>query len=195
MLPRLTLILLVVAAPVALFAQEQSAKPRLAQSNVSGCNEELFERAERSFEIGWRGSELLGRAERELSEVLRFCGDAPIRYQVEEQLKLVHEELSESNLNIALFYLKRFHDGKGGKLGAFWRLKNILERYPTYSRLDQVLTLLGELNVADNNLDEAAAYYQRIIKDFPASRYVGEASLHLCEIDAMRRGGMPVPQH
>ena len=94
MLPRLTLILLVVAAPVALFAQEQSAKPRLAQSNVSGCNEELFERAERSFEIGWRGSELLGRAERELSEVLRFCGDAPIRYQVEGQLKLVHEELA-----------------------------------------------------------------------------------------------------
>ena len=195
MLPRLTLILLVVAAPVALFAQEQSAKPRLAQSNVSGCNEELFERAERSFEIGWRGSELLGRAERELREVLRFCGDAPIRYQVEEQLKLVQEELAESNLNIALFYLKRFDNGKGGKLGAFGRLKNILERYPTYSRLDQVLTLLGELNVADNNLDEAAAYYQRIIKDFPASRYVGEASLHLCEIDAMRRGGMPVPQH
>ena len=195
MLRRLTLILLVVAAPVALFAQEQSAKPRLAQSNVSGCNEELFERAERSFEIRWGGSELRARAERELSEVLRCCDDAPIRYQVEEQLKLVHEELGDSNLNIALFYLKRFHDGKGGKLGAFWRLKKILERYPTYSRLDHVLTLLGELNVADNNLDEAAAYYQRIIKDFPASRYLGEASLHLCEIDAMRSGGMPVPQH
>ena len=194
MLRRLTLILLVVAAPVALFAQEQSAKPRLAQSNVSGCNEELFERAERSFEIRRRGSELRARAERELSEVLRCCDDAPIRYQVEEQLK-PHEELGDSNLNIALFYLKRFHDGKGGKLGAFWRLKNILERYPTYSRLDHVLTLLGELNVADNNLDEAAAYYQRIIKDFPASRYLGEASLHLCEIDAMRSGGMPVPQH
>ena len=90
----LAFLLFVVAAPVALLAQELSAKPRLAQSNVSGCNQELFEEAERSFETRWRGSELLGRAERELSEVLRFCGDAPIRYQVEGQLKLVHEELA-----------------------------------------------------------------------------------------------------
>ena len=94
MVRRLAFLLFVVAAPVALLAQELSAKPRLAQSNVSGCNQELFEEAERSFETRWRGSELLGRAERELSEVLRFCGDAPIRYQVEGQLKLVHEELA-----------------------------------------------------------------------------------------------------
>ena len=94
MVRRLALFWLVVAALIALLAQELSAKPRLAQTNVSGCNQKLFEKAERSFETRWRGSELLSRAERELSAVLRFCGDAPIRYQVEGQLKLVHEELA-----------------------------------------------------------------------------------------------------
>lgn len=195
MIRHLALLLLVAAAAVVL-AREQSAKPRLAQSHVSGCNQELFERAEGSFKIRWRGSELRGRAERELREVVQFCGDTPIRFQVEEQLRLVQEELAESNLNIALFYLKRYHESntKRGKLGALSRLKNIVERYPEYSKLDQVLTLLGELNVADNNLDEAAAYYQKIIKDFSASQYLGEASLQLCVINAMRSGGMPVPQ-
>ena len=52
MVRRLAFLLFVVAAPVALLAQELSAKPRLAQSNVSGCNQELFEEAERSFEPG-----------------------------------------------------------------------------------------------------------------------------------------------
>ena len=191
---RLALLLLVIAAPVDNFAQDQSAISRLAQSNIYECNKELLERAERAFEIRLRGSELRARAERDLRELLRFCGDTPIRYQVEDQLKLVQEELAESNLNIALFYLKRFDSGKGGKQGASGRLKKILERYPRYSKLDQVLMLLGGLNVADNKLDEAAAYYQKIIKDFPASQYVGEASLQLCVIDVMRSDGISVPQ-
>jgi len=194
MIRRLALLWLLVAAPVTLFAQESSTKLRLAQSNDSACDQRLFERAERSFEMRGRGSELLGKAERELREVLQLCGDAPVRYQVEEQLKLVHEELAESNLNIALFYLKRSHEGQGGKLGALGRLKNVLERYPTYSKLDQVLALLGELNVADNNFADAAAYYQRIIRDFPASQYLGEASLQLGVIDVMRKRGMQAPQ-
>ena len=100
MIRRLALLWLLFAAPVTLFAQESSTKLRLAQSNDSACNQQLFERAERSFEMRGRGSELLGKAERELREVLQLCGDAPVRYQVEEQLKLVHEELGESNLNM-----------------------------------------------------------------------------------------------
>jgi len=48
--------------------------------------------------------------------------------------------------------------------------------------------------VADNNFADAAAYYQRIIRDFPASQYLGEASLQLGVIDVMRKRGMQAPQ-
>jgi outer membrane protein assembly factor BamD (BamD/ComL family) len=189
MLRRLSLLLLtVVAAPAVLYAQEQSAKPRAAQSGVSACTPELFEKAERSFESRLRDSNLRVRAERDLKEVVELCADTPGHYLAEEHLRIVQEELAESNLNIALFYLKKFHDGNGRKQGALSRLRSIVERYPNYSKLDQVLSLLGQINLADNNLDAAAAYYQRIVKDFPASQYAGEASLQLSVIDAMRSG-------
>ena len=180
------LLLVVVVAPAELYAQEQSAKPRSAPSGVSECTQELFERAERSFESRLRDSNLRVPAERDLKEAVELCADTPGFYLAEEHLKIVQEELAESNLNIALFYLKKFHDGKRGKQGALSRLKSIVERYPNYSKLDQVLSLLAQINLADNNLDAAAAYYQRIVKDFPVSQYAGEAWLQLSVIDAMR---------
>jgi outer membrane protein assembly factor BamD (BamD/ComL family) len=67
----------------------------------------MFDNAESSFRLRWRSSQILFRAERELREVIRRCATMPGRYQAEEHLKVVREELAESNLRIALFYLKK----------------------------------------------------------------------------------------
>src|ERR1700755_3511698 len=86
------------------------------------CTEELFEQAESSFDRRKFGTENLFISERQLSKVIRVCKDHAVIFQAEEQLRVVHEELADYNLRIALFYLDKFYDGKGGKAGAVSRL-------------------------------------------------------------------------
>ena len=172
----------------------QDASLRISQA-ASQCTEELFEQAERSFDRRKFGSESLGIAERQLSKVVCLCKELPGNFQAEEHLRVVHEERANHNLSIALFYLGKFRDGKGGKAGALGRLKNITERYPDYSRLDQVLFLLAEISLNDRNYDEAASYYQRLIGAYPASQYIGEASIHLSDIYVLKaqKTGQSIP--
>lgn len=185
---QLCLLLLMIAAPVASYAQEQAPNPPVPESSVSDCTQ-LFEKAEASFRMKLgRGEERFG-AERDLRAVLQLCKDTPFASQAEEQLKVVREELAEHNLAIALFYMNRYRTNGSGRLGARSRLLKIIEQYPEYSKLDQVLSLLGQLNLAEHELQEAAACYERILKDFPASRYVGEALIQLRTIDGLRTGG------
>jgi hypothetical protein len=186
MLPQIILLFLI-AAPLTIKAQDRSPSSAKPESVTALCNEELFENADASFRMrNWRKTWF--KAEQELKEVVRLCADTAGGYQAEEHLKIVQEELAERDRRIAVFYLDKFSDGKGGKQGALGRLKNIVERYPNYSKLDQVLFLLGQ-NVSADSLDEAARYYQRLMKDFPGSQYVAGASLALSAIDVMRIKG------
>jgi outer membrane protein assembly factor BamD (BamD/ComL family) len=155
------------------------------------CTQELFDRAETSYRIRWRDSEILVRAERELKEVIRNCSARPEGYQAEEHLQIVQEELAETNYLIAKFYLSRFYDGRGGGAGARARLNVILERYPKYTKLDEVLSLLGQVNIRQDYLDDAASNYQRLVKDYPYSQYAGEAFIQLSVINVMKLNQRP----
>lgn len=175
---------LVLAAAVSSVAQD--ASPEMSQTTASECTVELIEDAEQSFERRKFGSENLARAERQLSKVVRLCQETVGAFQAQVHLRVAQEELADRDLSLALFYLGRFNDGKGGKAGALSRLKSISEAYPEYSRLDQVLFLLAEINMNDRNLDEAIRYYQRLIGTYPGSQYTGAASLQLSAIDVWK---------
>lgn len=176
------LLLTLAAASVA-----QDHRATITQTTMSECTEQLFEKAEQSFRRRvFGGSEMLGAAERQLSEVVRLCNETPAVLQAEDHLRVVHEEMAAHSLSTALFYLEKFHNGKGGKAAALSRLQTIIERYPQYSRLDQVLFLLGNMNMNDGNLDEATSYYQRIIRAYPTSQYAGEASMQLSAIELLK---------
>ena len=179
---RLALLLLIFAVP----GVSQDAFAQITQTTASHCTEELFQQAEQSFERRKLGSENLALAEKQLSNVARVCKEQPAGFHAEEQLRVVHEELANHNLLIALFYLSKSYCGRGGQAGARSRLKNIVERYPAYSKFDQVLFLLGEINMNDRNFDEAASYYQRLIGAYPASEYIGKASLQLSAIGILK---------
>jgi TolA-binding protein len=185
------LLLLAFAVPIA----AQDAIPQISQSTASECTEESFEQAERSFKRRKFSSNNLVSAEQQLSKVVRLCKEQPGGFQAEDHLRVVHEDLADHNLYIALFYLGKFFEGKSGKAGALGRLKNIVEKYPEYSKLDQVLFLLGELNMKDRNFDEAASYYQRLIEAYPGSQYIGEASMHLSAIGVLKieTTAQPIP--
>ena len=150
------------------------------------CTQQLFDDAETSYRMRWRSSEIKGKAEHELNALVQTCPATPARYQAEEHLQVVREELAESNLQIAKFYLNKSNGGKGGKAGARSRLNQIVDKYPKYTKLDEALSLLGQVNMDGGYLDDAANCYQRLIKDFPRSQYAGEAYIQLSVIEVMR---------
>ena len=140
-----TLSLLFVFSSVEIFAQTQAVSDE-TKPNPPVCNQELFEKAENSYNQRRRGSELSGRAERELKEVVANCADYSWRYQAEEYLKIVQEESAERNFIIARYYWDRFKTGKTKSLnGVFSRLKKITEEYPNYSQIILVNQLLDEV--------------------------------------------------
>jgi len=157
----------------------------------ANCTQQMFDEAESSYLMRWRGSEIKGRAERELKELVQNCAASPERHQAEEHLTVVQEELAESSLLVAKFYLNKAPLGKGGKAGARGRLKEILARYTKYTKLDEVLSLLGQLHIDEDYLEDAAACYRRLIHDFPTSQYAGEASIQLSIIEVMKVNQRP----
>jgi outer membrane protein assembly factor BamD (BamD/ComL family) len=177
------LLLLAFATPII----AQDGTPKISQTNALGCTEEIFERAGQSFARRKFRSDNLLNAERYLTEVVRVCADTVAIFEAQDNLRVVHEELADHSLSIALFYLGRFYDGKGGTAGARSRLKSIIEKWPEYSKLDQVLFLLGKITTNDRNFDEAGDYYQRLISTYPGSQYAAEASMRLSAIDMLRR--------
>ncbi|HEY0727842.1 MAG TPA: tetratricopeptide repeat protein [Pyrinomonadaceae bacterium] len=146
----------------------------------------MFQQAEQAFGRRKLGSENLAQAEKQLSNLACLCKEQPAGLHAKEQLRVVQEELANHSLSIALFYLGKFYDGRGGQAGAVSRLKHIIERYPEYSKLDQALFLLGEINMKARNFDEAAGYYRQLISAYPASQYTGEASLQLNAIGILK---------
>ena len=115
---KLSFFLCIIGAAISVHGQDQT------------CTQESLDQAETAYQMRWRGSEMKLRAERELKKLVESCAGMPERYQAEEQLRVVQEELAETNFTIAKFYLEKSRSGKGGTAGARGRLKLIVERYP-----------------------------------------------------------------
>jgi tetratricopeptide (TPR) repeat protein len=86
------------------------------------------------------------------------------------------------------YYESRFRNNKGGLKGAQSRYKEIVDKYPYFSYLDEVLFKLATTYQLEEEPDEAAKFYQKIIRDFPNSDYVEKAKEQLNII------GAPIPE-
>jgi outer membrane protein assembly factor BamD (BamD/ComL family) len=189
----ISLSLLMVLASLSIYAQEQTTVSEKPQIDTSGCPPEIFEEAEDLFSKRMQNGDFLRKAERQLKEVIQRCSDISLRYVAEDHLKNVQEELATHELNVAIFYIKRFRAGEGGKKGALARLNEIVKQYPQFSQMDKALSLLGELSIADDNLDGATEIYRRLIRDFPYSPYIGEAMNQLDVIEVMKVNNNIIP--
>ncbi|HEY0379285.1 MAG TPA: outer membrane protein assembly factor BamD [Pyrinomonadaceae bacterium] len=127
------------------------------------------------------------KAEQRLKAVLQQFPNTPLRKDVEQRLFEVQENLGMHSLQIARFYRDRFYRGVGGLKGAQSRAREILEKYPKFSYMDEVLYMLGDLYVQEEEPDEAAKYFQMIARDWPNSDYFEKAKEELNKI------GAPVP--
>jgi outer membrane protein assembly factor BamD len=127
------------------------------------------------------------KAEQRLKAILQQFPNTPLKATIQEYLNEVQENLGLHSLQVARFYQDRYEHGNGGLKGAQGRLREIIEKYPYFSYMDEVLFREGWLYVQEEEPDEAVKYFTRVVRDFPNGDYVEKATEELKKI------GAPIP--
>lgn len=128
------------------------------------------------------------KAEQRLKALLQQYPQTNLRPIVEQHLRDTQENLAMHGYQIGNFYLDAKYKGhKGGLKGAQSRYKEVLEKYPFFSLRDGVLFRLAYTFQQEEEPDEAAKYYQDLVRNFPNSEYADKAREQLSII------GAPVP--
>lgn len=129
------------------------------------------------------------KAEQRLKVLLQQYPKSPLRPTVEARLAEVQENLAMHNLQVARFYYDVKYEGhKGGLKGAQSRLKEIVDKYPCFSYNDEVFFRLATTYQQEEEPDEAARYYQKLVSEFPDSEYLDKAK------DQLNIIGAPIPE-
>ena len=129
------------------------------------------------------------KAEQRLKVLLQQYPKSTLRTTVESRLAQVQENLAMHNLQVGRFYQDvKWGTGKGGLKGAQSRFKEIADKYPCFSYNDEVFYRLASTYQAEEEPDEAARYYQKLVQEFPDSEYVEKARQQLNII------GAPIPE-
>jgi hypothetical protein len=79
-----------------------------------------------------------------LREFLQRFPDSDFAPTVRQDLKEAEETIASGDFKIAQFYAER-----GNYVGAMSRLKTIIDKYPNFSRIDEVKQLYETLSTAD----------------------------------------------
>lgn len=125
------------------------------------------------------------RAEQKLKAFIQNYPNSPLRPLVDLRLKEVQDNLGLHNLYIANYYYKLSVDQKkGGLKGAQSRYREILDKYPNFSFMDEVLFKLAVTYLVEEETDQAARYFQQLVRDYPNSEYVAKAKEQLNLIGA-----------
>ncbi len=125
------------------------------------------------------------RAEQRLKALLQQYPNSILIADVKNRLKQVQDNLGLHNLYIANFYYKQSVDyKKGGLKGAQSRYREILDKYPEFSFLDEALFKIAVTYQLEEETDQAARYYQQLVRDYPNSDYVEKAKEQLQLIGA-----------
>lgn len=116
------------------------------------------------------------KAIEELVKVRNLYPSSDYAGQAEQKADEAREVLAEHDFRIASFYYKQ-----RAYSGAVQRFRDILESFPNYSRKDRLYLTLGQSLFALDKKDEGRLYLQRLLGEFPDSRYAGEAKQLLAE--------------
>lgn len=120
------------------------------------------------------------RAEQRLKAFNQQCSASPLKVEVDKRLAEVQDNLGLHNLGIANYYYTLSVDQKkGGLKGAQSRYREILDKYPNFAYMDEALFKLAVTYQLEEETDEAAKYFQRIVRDYPNSDFVAKAKEQL----------------
>jgi outer membrane protein assembly factor BamD len=128
------------------------------------------------------------KAEQRLKALLQQYPQTNLRPIIEDRLREAQESLAMHGYQIGNFYLTARYEGhKGGLKGAQSRFKEVNDKYPNFSLRDGVLYKLAYTYQQEEEPDEAAKYYQELLRYFPNSDYAEKAKEQLSII------GVPIP--
>jgi outer membrane protein assembly factor BamD (BamD/ComL family) len=102
----------------------------------------------------------------------------PARGRIEPPRDETMEVAAKHNLEIARWYLTK----RKAYEGARDRLQEIIDTYPDFSRMDEVVFLMGEANLKLGKNDKAAEFYEKLLKTYPESELVKKARGRLDEL-------------
>ncbi|MFM8441081.1 MAG: outer membrane protein assembly factor BamD [Acidobacteriota bacterium] len=132
-----------------------------------------------------RDSSRARRAEQKLKALIQQYPNSLLRKEAEARLNEVQDNLGLHNLYIANYYYKLSVDQKkGGLKGAQSRYNEILEKYPNFSFLDEALFKLAVTYLVEEETDQAAKFFQRIVREYPNSPYIEKSKEQLKIIGA-----------
>ncbi len=120
------------------------------------------------------------RAEAKLKALVQQYPNSILREEALKRVNEVQDNLGLHSLYIANFYYTKAVDQKKqGLKGAQSRYREILDKYPNFSFADEALYKLAVTYLVEEETDEAARYFQRIVRDYPNSELVAKAKEQL----------------
>ncbi|HEY6330842.1 MAG TPA: outer membrane protein assembly factor BamD [Blastocatellia bacterium] len=114
-------------------------------------------------------------AERELKEILRLHPDTDKKDEVEGRIKEVQEYLAMHELKVARFY----YDLRKSPQATQMRTEEILNKYPSFSRMDEALYYHALSMATQEDTETASQDLTRLLKEYPKSDYASKAKQHL----------------
>jgi outer membrane assembly lipoprotein YfiO len=125
------------------------------------------------------------KAEQRLRALLQQHPNSILRKEADQRLEEVQDNLGLHNLYVANYYYKLSVDQKkGGLKGAQSRYREVLDKYPNFSFMDEALFKLAVTYQIEEETDQAAKYFQQLVRDYPNSDYVEKAKEQLQLIGA-----------
>lgn len=132
-----------------------------------------------------RDSTRARRAEQRLRALLQQYPNTGLKDLVNQRLVEVQDNLGLHNLYIAnYYYTQSVNQKKGGLKGAQSRYREILDKYPKFSFMDEALFKLAVTYQIEEETDQAARYFQQLVRDYPNSDYVEKSKEQLKLIGA-----------
>ena len=125
------------------------------------------------------------RAETRLKALLQQYPNSILKPEAQKRLEQVQDNLGLHGLYIAnYYYTQSVSQKKGGLKGAQSRYREIIDKYPNFSFADEALYKLAVTYMVEEETDQAARYFQRIVRDFPNSEWVEKSKEQLQNIGA-----------
>ncbi|HZH92445.1 MAG TPA: outer membrane protein assembly factor BamD [Pyrinomonadaceae bacterium] len=125
------------------------------------------------------------KAEQLLKALLQQYPNTALRPDAQVRLSEVQENLGMHTFQVGNFYMDRYERGVApNPKGAQSRYREVVEKYPNFSRRDRALYQLANTYVLEEEPDEAAKYFQEIVRNFPNSEYAEKAQEQLDAIGA-----------
>jgi TolA-binding protein len=118
------------------------------------------------------------------AELSALGQQGPARGKLTPTRDAEQETAANHNLQVARYYFLK----RKAYQGARDRLREIMDTYPEFSRLDEVLFLLGESDFKLGKKDEAAKALSRLVKEFPDSEFYKKGKERLTELQENSAG-------